>query len=61
MEQAGALHHALHALQLWREARGKTHGAPLLMTEKLYANFAEVKYQPDPELLSSLDSEPARV
>lgn len=49
------------ANQLWRETRRKTHGAPLLMTEKLYSNFAEVKYQPAPELLSSLDSEPARV
>ena len=48
--------------ELWREVRRKTNDAPLVKTEKLYANFAEVKYQPDPgipihDAPSSLDSE----
>jgi vancomycin resistance protein VanW len=33
------------ANEIWREVRRKTHGAPLLRTEKLYSNFAEVKYE----------------
>jgi len=40
------------ANELWREVRKKAHGAPLVKTEKLYSNFAEVKYPLD----QSLDS-----
>jgi vancomycin resistance protein VanW len=36
------------ANELWREVRHKTNSAPLLKTEKLFSNFAEVKYQPAP-------------
>jgi vancomycin resistance protein VanW len=34
--------------ELWREVRHKTNGAPLLRTEKLFSNYAEVKYRPAP-------------
>jgi vancomycin resistance protein VanW len=34
--------------ELWREVRRKTNDAPLVKTEKLFSNFAEVKYQPVP-------------
>ena len=43
--------------ELWREVRKKDHGAPLVKTEKLYSNFAEVKYPLD----QSLDSPPPGV
>lgn len=34
--------------ELWRETRLKSHGAPLLKTERLFSNFAEVRYAPGP-------------
>lgn len=36
------------ANELWRETHLKAHGAPLVKTEKLFSNFAEVRYQPGP-------------
>lgn len=53
IEQGGR---SFRANEIWREVRRKTNDAPVVRLEKLFSNFAEVKYQP-----SSLDSDPARV
>lgn len=45
MRQDGRLY---RSNELWRETRLKSHGAPLLKTERLYSNFAEVRYEPGP-------------